>query len=208
LWVNSKQVLNLTGISTCFDNPYGPRFKAGAYKGANYKYPGSPFNVYIDEYRHGDQNSSYDVIDAAFSAHRQWRETQDDTAYHDWAERLKLEVKAALEQWLSKAGYAAGLLLRSLRDKAHQWWYFLDHPEVPPDNNRSERFLRLAVTKRKVCGGSRSMEGFGQTAVLLTVIQTCRTQSRSAFEFFIRALRAFSASDTQPIPSLIPESNT
>jgi hypothetical protein len=58
-WVNSKQVLNLTGTSTYFDNPYGPRFKAGAYKGANYKYPGNPFDVYVDEYRHGDQTSSY-----------------------------------------------------------------------------------------------------------------------------------------------------
>jgi transposase len=149
-----------------------------------------------------------DLIDAAFRAHRQWRETQDDSAYRDWAEGFKLEVKAALEQWRPNAGYAAGLLLRSLRDKAHQWWYFLDHPEVPPDNNRSERFLRLAVTKRKVCGGSRSMEGFGQTAILLTVIQTCRTQSRSAFEFFIQSLRAFSAADPQPMPSLLPESST
>jgi hypothetical protein len=58
-WVNNKQVLNLTGISTYFDNPYGPRFKAGAYKGANYKYPGASFDIYIDEYRHGDQTSSY-----------------------------------------------------------------------------------------------------------------------------------------------------
>ena len=149
-----------------------------------------------------------DLIDAAFRAHREWRETQDTTAYRDWAEGFKLEVKAALERWLPKAGYAAGLLLRSLRDKAHQWWYFLDHPEVPPDNNRSERFLRLAVTKRKVCGGSRSMEGFAQTAVLLTVIQTCRTQSRSAFEFFIQALRACAAPETQPMPSLIPQSST
>jgi transposase len=149
-----------------------------------------------------------DLIDAAFRAHRQWRETQNTSAYRDWAEGFKLEVKAALAQWLPNAGYAAGLLLRSLRDKAHQWWYFLDHPQVPPDNNRSERFLRLAVTKRKVCGGSRSMEGFGQTAILLTVIQSCRAQSRSAFEFFIQALRAFSADNTQPMPSLIPESST
>jgi Polysaccharide lyase len=58
-WVNNKQVLNLTGTSTYFDNPYGPRFKAGAYKGATYKYPGDPFDIYIDEYRHGDQTSSY-----------------------------------------------------------------------------------------------------------------------------------------------------
>jgi len=60
--------------------------------------------------------------------------------------RLQNPVQAALSQWLPKAGYAAGLLLRSLRDKAQQWWYFLNHPEVPPDNNRSERSLRLAVT--------------------------------------------------------------
>lgn len=37
-------------------------------------------------------------------------------------------------------------------------------PEVPPDNNQAERSLRLAVTKRKVGGGSRSMQRFAQTA--------------------------------------------
>ena len=65
---------------------------------------------------------------------------------------------------MNKAGYEAGKLLRSLRDKAEQWWYFLDHPEVPPDNNQAERSLRLAVTKRKVSGGSRSIDRFAQTA--------------------------------------------
>ena len=102
-----------------------------------------------------------DLIDAAFEAHRQWRETQDESAYRNWVAGFKLDVQKAIEYWLPKAGYAAGLLLRSLHKKAAQWWYFLDHPEVPPDNNRSERSLRLAVTKRKVCGGSRSMAGFG-----------------------------------------------
>ena len=52
-------------------------------------------------------------------------------------------------------------------------------PEIPPDNNRAEGLERLAVTKRKVCGGSRSMDGFGDTADLLSVIQTCRAQGRS-----------------------------
>jgi transposase len=149
-----------------------------------------------------------DLIDAAFEAHHQWRETQDASAYRSWAEGFKIEVQTALNQWLPKAGYAAGLLLRSLRDKADQWWYFLDHPEVPPDNNRSERSLRLAVTKRKVCGGSRSMEGFAQTAILLTVIQTCRAQGRSAFEFFKRALMATDSLNALVRPSLIPDAST
>lgn len=51
------------------------------------------------------------------------------------------------------SGYEAGKLLRTLRDKAEQWWYFLDHPEVPPDNNQAERSLRLAVTKRNGARG-------------------------------------------------------
>jgi transposase len=95
-----------------------------------------------------------------------------------------------------------------LRDKAEQWWYFLDHPQVPPDNNRSERSLRLAVTKRKVCGGSRSMEGFAQTATLLTVIQTCRAQRRSAFEFFKLVLTTTDSSNPLDMPSLIPGART
>jgi transposase len=62
----------------------------------------------------------------------------------------------------------------------------------------------MAVNKRKVCGGSRSMEGFEQTAILLTVIQTCWTQSLSAFKSFIQALRASAAPESQPMPFLIP----
>ena len=100
-----------------------------------------------------------DLINEAFAQHRQWRETQNETAYRAWAFEFKSRVSQSLQQWMNKAGYEAGKLLRSakgrylakarsLRDKAEQWWYFLDHPEVPPDNNQAERSLRLAVTKR------------------------------------------------------------
>lgn len=166
----------------------------------------------VSKLKHGNNSQLaqvfLDLIDAAFEAHGQWRETQDATAYRHWSADFKLQLQAALQQWLPKAGYAAGLLLRSLRDKAQQWWYFLDHPEVPPDNNRSERSLRLAVTKRKVCGGSRSMEGFAQTAMLLSVIQTCRAQGRSAFEFFKLALGTTDSSNHLLMPSLIPDIST
>lgn len=150
-----------------------------------------------------------DLIDEAFTHHQHWRETQDASAYRTWATEFKQTVQTALDSWLPQAGYAAGLLLRSLRDKAAQWWYFLDHPEVPPDNNRAERSLRLAVTKRKVCGGSRSMTGFAQTAALLSVIQTCRAQGRSALQFLRQVLIAATQADVaHPMPSLIPRSST
>jgi transposase len=86
---------------------------------------------------------------------------------------------------------------------AHQWWYFLHHPEIPHDNNLAERSLRLAVTKRKVSGGSRSMSWFEQTADLLSVIQTCRFQGKSAMTFFCDAISAHSCDLF--MPSLIPQ---
>jgi len=143
-----------------------------------------------------------DLINEAFRQHRLWREQGDLLVYSQWATDFKARLNQALQTWLGTVGYAAGLLLKSLRDKAAQWWYFLDDPSVPPDNNLAERSLRLAVTKRKVCGGSRSMARFEQTADLLSVIQTCRFQARSAMDFFREAISAHS--HVLAMPSLIP----
>jgi transposase len=78
---------------------------------------------------------------------------------------------------------------------------------VPPDNNLAERCLRLAVTKRKISGGSRSLERFGDTANLLTVVQTCRSQKRSVIDFLASAIQAHTRNRII-FPSLIPLSAT
>jgi len=58
--------------------------------------------------------------------------------------------------------------------------------------------------KRKVSGGSRSIERFKHTANLLTVVQTCRRQRRSVIDFFEQAIKAMVNPDIQE-PSLIPQ---
>jgi transposase len=68
----------------------------------------------------------------------------------------------------------------------------------------TERSLRLAVTKRKVCGGSRSMDRFAQTADSHRVIPTCRTQGRSVTQFFKQVLRSQVFAEVSK-PSLIPQ---
>jgi transposase len=128
------------------------------------------------------------LIDEAFEHHASWRKHGDEQLYFTWATDFKIRVTQAISDWMPNAGYEAGKLLKSLNKKAAQWWYFLEDPNVPPDNNRAERNLRLAVTKRKVCGGSRSMEGLHNTAALLTVIQTCKAQGKSVIDFFRQAL--------------------
>ncbi|MBE9039200.1 transposase [Oscillatoriales cyanobacterium LEGE 11467] len=144
------------------------------------------------------------LIDEAFRHYRQWQKNGDESDYQQWAQGFKTQVELTLSTWSSVAGAIAGKLLRSLKQKASQWWYFFDHPHIPPDNNLAERSLRLAVTKRKVSGGSRSLERFEQTAQLLSVVQTCRFQGRSVMDFFVQALMA-GAGHTTEYPSLIPE---
>lgn len=147
------------------------------------------------------------LIDEAFKNYRLWQQTGDEVSYNDWVNQFKSKLSLTLNHWIGKAGGTASKLLRSLQDKTSQWWYFLEQPQVPPDNNLAERSLRLAVTKRKVSGGSRSMERFKHTANLLTVVQTCRRQGRSVIDFFAQALLADS-NNYFSRPSLLPRFET
>lgn len=143
------------------------------------------------------------LIDEAFTQHRQWRETGEASTYASRAESFKVRVQQAISTWSTKAGHVAGLLLKSLRDKSHQWWYFLDHPQVPPDHNQAEGSLRLAVTKRQVASCSRSWPGFRRSATLLSVIQSCRAQGRSVLDLLGRSLSLAVRSRSHEL-SLIP----
>ncbi|EGK89415.1 IS66 family transposase [Microcoleus vaginatus PCC 9802] len=144
------------------------------------------------------------LLDEAFKNYALFQQNQNCDEFLSWASGFKLKVETSIHSWMEQAGGEAGKVLRSLQKKFDQWWYFLDHPELPPDNNLAERTLRLAVTKRKVSGGSRSMERFQNTANLLTVIQTCRRQRRSVIDFFDQAIKAMVNSAVQT-PSLIPQ---
>lgn len=143
------------------------------------------------------------LIDEAFRHYANFQQEQDILSFFNWGSEFKVKVESSINEWIDKAGGDAGKLLRSLRDKAHQWWYFLEHPDIPPDNNLAERTLRLAVTKRKVSGGSRSMQRFQNTANLLTIVQTCRRQGRSVIEFLEQAIKAIVNPEVQA-PSLVP----
>ncbi len=60
----------------------------------------------------------------------------------------------------------------------HTNWIFtfMAYPDVPPDNNSSERALKTAKLKDKVSGGFRSAQGASRFAQLLSLTQTLRKQ--------------------------------
>ncbi len=66
---------------------------------------------------------------------------------------------------------------------------FLDHPEVPADNNSSERELRPTATYRKVTGGFRSTWGADLFAGVRSVIGTAARHSVGAYQAIQQTLR-------------------
>src|SRR5919205_3599874 len=59
---------------------------------------------------------------------------------------------------------------------------FLDHPEVPADNNGSERELRPTATYRKVTGGFRSKWGADFFATVRSIIGTAARRGIDAYQ--------------------------
>jgi len=66
---------------------------------------------------------------------------------------------------------------------------FLEHPDVPPDNNASERELRPTATYRKVTGGFRSHWGADLFAGVRSVIGTAARRGTDAFQAIVTVLR-------------------
>ena len=66
---------------------------------------------------------------------------------------------------------------------------FLDHPELPADNNGSERELRPAATYRKVTGGFRSDRGADLFAGVRSIIGTVARRGVGAYRAIQQTLR-------------------
>lgn len=65
---------------------------------------------------------------------------------------------------------------------------FLERPDVPFDNNASERALRNSVIHRKVTGGFRSDESAAAFANITSIVQTARKHDLPIFETLRRLL--------------------
>lgn len=70
---------------------------------------------------------------------------------------------------------------RSLASKKDYIFTFLDNPNVPYDNNASERAVRPAKTKQKVAGLFRTFLGAEAYAVIHSIIDTAKKQTVSPF---------------------------
>jgi transposase len=62
--------------------------------------------------------------------------------------------------------------------------YFLNHADVPIDNNGGERLLRSHVVGRKTWYGTHSERGAQTAAILFTLVETCKLGGVNPREYF------------------------
>ena len=106
---------------------------------------------------------------------------------HEYRRRLECALDAVMA--LAPTHRDGQRLRRRYGKHRSHLFTFLDHPEVPADNNSSERELRPTATYRKVTGGFRSDWGADLFAGVRSVIGTAARRSVGAYQAIQQTLR-------------------
>lgn len=115
---------------------------------------------------------------------------------------VRREVERLLLRGIASNNKSIVGMCQELHDHRDWLWTFVRDEHVEPTNNAGERALRHAVIWRKLSFGTQSANGSRFVETMLTVIETCRQQRRSAFDFLTEAVQAHLAGE--PAPSLLP----
>ena len=141
------------------------------------------------------------------TVHRLENDEIDRSSYDRRMKLLRGEVHRALSGWAAsgdpKVGVAA--MCKNLLDLEPALWTFVENPHASPTNNLAERDIRHPVIWRRSSFGTDSARGSRFVERILTVVATCRKQTRSAFRFLSEYLMAAWAGHSRP--QLIPNTS-
>jgi hypothetical protein len=137
-----------------------------------------------------------DILKLARQAHRDYHSGQWSLEQlHACRRQFESQLQAVLDT-PPPTGWPADA--QRLRQRLHQYWSdwftFLSHPEVKPDNNDAERALRPVVVHRKVSGTARSDWGAKLVAKMFSFLETMRLQGVNAVEALFEKLSLASRS--------------
>ena len=85
----------------------------------------------------------------------------------------------------------AARLAKRLMKYCDSLFTFLDHPDVPFENNFAERMIRPAVILRKNSQSNRSEKGAATQAVLMSVYRTLKLRAHDPLKVIPAALRTY-----------------
>jgi hypothetical protein len=164
------------------------------------------FQALIDTDDHQAKRLGYELIRETRELFRLWARYRDGTLTRVGWLRLMRPIRKKVDALLLRGAYSGNRRLTGMCDeltKHGAWlWTFLKVEGVEPTNNASERALRHPVIWRKLSFGTQSQRGSRFVETILTVIETCRQQSRPVFHYLTTALEASYAA--KPAPTLLP----
>jgi transposase len=117
---------------------------------------------------------------------------------HSWSKGFDPVLRQAIRSGYLKqlddmtsepvTGKAAVRLQNRFKKHRDKILFFMTSPDIPPDNNGSERAIRNAKTKQKVSGCYRSNLGAERQAAILSVIETAKKQNLNVLDIIKKLL--------------------
>jgi transposase len=128
------------------------------------------------------------------------RGATDETTFASRRARLDARLAELIERpWKDPQ---ARRLMKRLRRHQDDLFTFLDHPEVPFDNNHAERAIRPAVIIRKNSYCNRSERGADTQAVLMSIYRTLKQRGHDPISTISKAIaNRLTAGKLPPLPT-------
>lgn len=130
------------------------------------------------------------------------RHTVPPERFRSRAARLQRRLYQFLQASSAPPGQAATLQTRLLKHWEHLFCFLTEPEQFQPTNNLAEQTFRPLVRLRRQTQGTRSAWGREWTGRIMTVLETCRKQKRSAWQVLLQAVQA--QQGNFPSPSLLP----
>jgi transposase len=135
-----------------------------------------------------------------------WHRVRDGTVpwgtFQERMSRLRREVKQALLDGSRCSCAKTAATCFEILKVEEGLWTFARVKGVAPTNNAVERALRHTVIWRRISGGTDSADGSRFVERMLTVVVTCRQQSRNVLDYLTSCFEADRRG--QALPSLLP----
>jgi len=121
----------------------------------------------------------------------------------DFAKAMEVSRKAFLSIALNDVPESrqAQNLANRFRKHGEAYFRFITTTGIEPTNNLAEQAIRFVVIDRYITQGTRSENGRDWSERIWTVLATCASQGRNAFDFICQSIQAHFSD--QPFPSLL-----
>jgi transposase len=162
------------------------------------------FQALIDDPCPTKKRLGHDLMRPTQELFALWQKVRDGTMSRRTFRRLMQPIRQRVDALLLRGYYNAHTygFCKELVEHGEHLWTFVDSEGIQPTNNAAEQALRHAVIWRKLSFGTQSASGSRFVERLLTVIETCRRQSRNVYSWLVESVQAHI--QQQPTPSLLP----